>query len=69
MWSSHDRGARYVLPWSGGSNRQAERAVPAAGVAELRRMTSVALIGTAEQNVRTGERALLLDLRESPSPD
>ena len=33
------------------------------------RMTSVALIGTAEQNVRTGERALLLDLRESPSPD
>jgi hypothetical protein len=29
----------------------------------------VALIATAEQNIRTAERALLLDLRERPSVD
>ena len=51
----------------GATGRGADR--PRCGVAELGPMPSVALIGTAEQNVRTGERALLLDLRESPSPD
>ena len=33
------------------------------------RNTDVDLVGTAEQNIRTGERALFLELRENPSAD